>query len=99
MKLGEMNWPAIDELDKGSVVAVFPIASFEQHGWHLPLLTDTIETTGIVDRLDARIGKRVVCLPTQWLGYSLHHMRFGGSLTATSQTHSHMIVETVDSLR
>ena len=98
MKLGEMNWPAIDELDKGSVVAVFPIASFEQHGWHLPLLTDTIETTGIVDRLDARIGERVVCLPTQWLGYSLHHMRFGGSLTATSQTHVNMIVETVDGL-
>ena len=51
MKLGEMNWPAIDELDKGSVVAVFPIASFEQHGWHLPLLTDTIETTDIVERI------------------------------------------------
>ena len=50
MKLGEMNWPTISELDKGSVVAVFPIAPFEQHGLHLPLLT--IETTGIVDRLD-----------------------------------------------
>jgi creatinine amidohydrolase len=98
MKLGEMNWPAIRDLDKSRVVAVFPIASFEQHGLHLPLLTDTIETSGIVDRLDARIGDRVVCLPTQWLGHSLHHMRFGGSLTATSQTHIHIIVETVDGL-
>ena len=64
MKLGEMNWPAIGELDKARCVAVFPIASFEQHGLHLPLLTDTIETRGIVDRLDARAGDRIVCLPT-----------------------------------
>ena len=98
MKLGEMQWPAIRELDKERVVAVFPIAAFEQHGLHLPLLTDTIETTEIVDRLDAQIDDRVVCLPTQWLGFSFHHMRFGGSLTATSQTHIDMIVETVDGL-
>jgi len=98
MKLGEMQWPAVGELDKDRVVAVFPIAAFEQHGLHLPLLTDTIETTGIVDRLDAKIGNRIVCLPTQWLGFSFHHMRFGGSLTATSQTHISMIVETVDGL-
>jgi len=98
MKLGEMQWPAIRELDKERVVAILPIASFEQHGPHLPLLTDTIEATGIVDRLDAKIGGRVVCLPTQWLGFSLHHMRFGGSLTATSQTHIGIIVETVDGL-
>ncbi len=45
-------------------MAVFPIASFEPHGLHLPLLTDTIETTDIVERIDARIGDRVVCLPT-----------------------------------
>ena len=48
MKLGEMNWPAIRELDKGRVIAVFlMIASFEQHGMHLPLLTDTIEIISV----------------------------------------------------
>ena len=98
MKLGEMNWPDVAELDRQNIVAVFPIASFEQHGHHLPFLTDTIETTGVVDRLDARVGDRVLCLPTQWLGYSFHHMSFGGSLTATSETHIRMIVETVNGL-
>ena len=98
MKLGEMNWPDVAALDRQAMVAVYPIASFEQHGHHLPFLTDTIETTGVVDRLDMRLAERVLCLPTQWLGYSFHHMRFAGSLTATSETHIRMIVETVDGL-
>lgn len=98
MQLGEMNWPDVQELDKERLVAVYPIASFEQHGLHLPLLTDTIETTGIVARLDQRIPEEVVCLPTQWLGYSFHHMRFDGSLTATSDTHINLVVETVAGL-
>ncbi|HIM56251.1 MAG TPA: hypothetical protein EYM39_06060 [Candidatus Latescibacteria bacterium] len=87
-------------------ISTLPLSCPNKHGrcplacwpWPRSLLTDRIETTDIVERLDARIGDRVVCLPTQWLGYSLHHMRFGGSLTATSQTHIHMIVETVDGL-
>ncbi|MEV6604709.1 creatininase family protein [Kutzneria sp. NPDC051319] len=33
---------AIDEVDRAADVAVLPIGSFEQHGSHLPLATDTI---------------------------------------------------------
>ena len=98
MKLGEMNWPDIRDLDKGNLVAVYPIASFEQHGLHLPLLTDTIQLDALVERMDGRLSSRIVCLPTQWLGYSFHHMNFGGSLTATSHTHIQMLVETIDGL-
>ncbi len=93
-----MNWPDIQKLDREGLVGVYPIASFEQHGPHLPLLTDTLETAEIVNRLDQRIPDQVACLPTQWLGYSFHHMRFGGSLTATSETHIRVIVETVSGL-
>ncbi len=98
MKLGEMNWQDIRLLDKERLVAVYPIASFEQHGPHLPLLTDTMETTEMVNRLDQRIPNEIVCLPTQWLGYSYHHMRFCGSLTATSDTHINLLSETVAGL-
>ena len=98
MQLGEMNWPDVKALDKSKLVGVYPIASFEQHGPHLPFLTDTIETTEVVQRLDARLPDGVVCLPTQWLGYSYHHTRFAGSVTATSDTHINLIVETVAGL-
>lgn len=98
LKLGEMTWPEVKALDKTKVVPVYPIASFEQHGPHLPFLTDTMETDEIVNRLNTRIPDEVICLPTQWLGYSFHHMRFGGSITATSDTHISVITETVGCL-
>lgn len=98
MKLGEMNWPDIRDMDKERYVAVYPIASFEQHGHHLPLLTDTIQLNAMVEGMEQNVGDRIVSLPTQWLGYSFHHMRFAGSLTARSQTHIQMLVETVDGL-
>lgn len=98
MKLGEMTWPEVAALDKSNLVAVYPIAAFEQHGPHLPFLTDTMETDEVVARLERRLPGDVVCLPTQWLGYSFHHMRFAGSITATSETHVNLIAETVGCL-
>jgi len=70
LKLSEMTWPEVQALDKNTVVPVYPIASFEQHAPHLPFLTDTMETDEIVNRLNTRIPDEVICLPTQWLGYS-----------------------------
>ena len=50
MKLGEMSWPEVKMLDKSDLVAVYPIAAFEQHGPHLPFLTDTMETDEVIER-------------------------------------------------
>ncbi len=97
MKLGELTWPEVKGLDKEKLVPVYPIASFEQHGPHLPLLTDTLETEEIVGRLDRLLPGEVLCLPTQWLGYSFHHKRLA-CLTATSETHIRLITETVGCL-
>ena len=55
MKLGEMTWPEVAALDKSNLVAVCPIAAFEQHGPHLPFLTDTMETDEVVARLERRL--------------------------------------------
>jgi creatinine amidohydrolase len=40
-----------DELNRRSKVAVLPVGSFEQHGDHLPLSTDTIVACVIARRL------------------------------------------------
>ena len=93
MKLGELTWPDLEKVSR-DVVVVYPIAAFEQHGPHLPFITDTAEVQGIVDRLNVAIPDQVLCLPAQWLGYSPHHMNFKGTVTAKSETHINMIVET-----
>ena len=44
MHWGELSWPQVEKLDKSKVV-IAPLASVEQHGRHLPLLTDTLLVT------------------------------------------------------
>ena len=97
MKLAELTWPDLEQVSRDLVV-VYPIAALEQHGPHLPFITDTAEVAAIVDRLDAEIPDEILCLPVQWLGYSPHHMRFKGTITARSETHISMIVDTVSSM-
>ena len=98
MKLAELTWPDLEQVSRDDTVVVYPIAAFEQHGPHLPFITDTAEVAAIVDRLDAEIPDQVLCLPAQWLGYSPHHLRFKGTITAQSETHINMIVDTVSSM-
>ena len=57
MKLAEFNWPDLEQVSR-DVVVVFPIASLEQHGPHLPFITDTAEITAIVERLDLELAGR-----------------------------------------
>jgi creatinine amidohydrolase len=75
-------------LAEKNAVVILPIASIEQHGPHLPVMTDT------------RLGKEVACraarqaypqrptvvTPVIWHGLSEHHMPYGGTLTLDFET-------------
>ncbi|OIN92274.1 MAG: creatininase [Comamonadaceae bacterium CG1_02_60_18] len=69
-------------------IAVLPVAATEQHGPHLPLSVDTVLVDGIVaaavSHLDAALP--VLFLPTQAVGLSVEHARFGGTLTLKNET-------------
>jgi len=58
MQYGDRRWPEIPgQADK---VVVLPLGSMEQHGHHLPLLTDTIICQEIVRRAEAEIGELTI---------------------------------------
>jgi len=66
-------------------VVLLPIAAVEQHGPHLPLLTDTLIAEAIVREVDDG-GLPLWTLPTLAYGKSNEHLRFPGTITLTSET-------------
>jgi creatinine amidohydrolase len=75
MRLEHCHWPELPGIRER--IFVVPLGSLEQHGHHLPLITDSLIISRIAERLEAERGDRIVLLPVQWLGHSPHHRRFG----------------------
>lgn len=64
-------------------IAILPVGSLEQHGPHLPVITDT-RTASEVSIRAARLvapGTPAVVLPGMWTGMSEHHLPFGGTIS------------------
>jgi creatinine amidohydrolase len=76
MRLEQARWPELEHVTEGRIF-VIPLGSLEQHGHHLPLVTDTMIAGQIAGRVEKACGERIVMLPVQWLGHSPHHRRFG----------------------
>jgi len=75
MLLQNARWPDLKGL--ADRVFVLPLGSLEQHGHHLPVFTDSLIITHIADEVETLRPEAIVMLPTQWLGHSPHHRRFG----------------------
>jgi creatinine amidohydrolase len=73
-----------DEAKRGSTVAVLPVGSFEQHGDHLPLATDTIVACVIANRL--AVTYNVLLLPPVTMSCSHEHEGFEGTVSISSRT-------------
>lgn len=73
---------------KPNSLAILPIGSLEQHGPHLPVITDTASAFAASKRAAELISDRhpVVVLPGLWLGMSEHHLPFGGTISVDFET-------------
>src|SRR5262245_14261914 len=91
MLLTDLNWPAIQALNKDTPV-VFPVADLEQHGGHLPLYTDSMLLGEIVRRVAERFQDHVLFAPLLWLGNSDHHLDFPGTLSSPPRTYLDMLM-------
>jgi creatinine amidohydrolase len=69
-------------------VAILPVAAVEQHGPHLPVSVDATINAGVLDRALGLLpdDATVLALPMQWVGLSVEHVRFPGTLTLSAET-------------
>jgi creatinine amidohydrolase len=93
MRFQDMTWPLLRSVNRDSTVVVAPIAACEQHSRHLPTFTDTLLVTAVGEGVEQRLPDQVLLLPTQWMGASAHHLRFGATLSAEVDTHITMICD------
>jgi creatinine amidohydrolase len=96
MKLGERNWTEVPELT-GRVVVV-PLGSLEQHGHHLPLLTDSFIGSEIARQAETQLGDTALFLPTLWVGASDHHRAMPGTVSISNSVYVRVLVDMLESL-
>lgn len=85
----EKTRPELTALATDSTLVVAPIGSTEQHALHLPAGTDTILVERVVHRAAERAaadGLSVLVTPTLPVGFSRHHIPFGGTLSLSQGT-------------
>lgn len=83
---GSLTAPEIQSRLSATTVLCLPIGSYEQHGPHLPLHTDTIIAEGFTRRLVDRHGDTydLWALPSIPYGLSLEHSWSPGTVSLTS---------------
>src|ERR1700740_268383 len=100
-----MTAPDLREIAaREGALAILPVGSLEQHGPHLPVITDTASASAAAiaaARLVASDPKPVpvAVLPGLWLGLSEHHLPFGGTISVDYAAYRAILESIVRSLR
>lgn len=86
--LAHLSWTQIRDLPKDPGVVILPVGAIEQHGPHLPTLTDTLLVTQILTHTLAQLPEEVHAwaLPAVNYGKSNEHLDFPGTMTLSTAT-------------
>lgn len=82
---------------RGAEVALLPIGSFEQHGAHLPLVTDTVVACTVAAGIAA--AHPVLLLPPVTVSCSHEHAAWPGTVSLSAATLYAVVRDIADSLR
>lgn len=92
--LGNLSFVDVQEYLKVKDTILVPMASFEQHGPHLPIYTDTITCIEVARRVAEMIA--VLHTPPIWMGYSPQHMYDPGMGRGTITVRSSVLLNLVN---
>jgi creatinine amidohydrolase len=82
----EFTWPEIREAVAEKRVAVLPVGTIEQHGPHLPLVTDVLTSTEMSRLAVESIPAEAVLLPSVFYAFNEHHLDFPGTIAVEGDT-------------
>lgn len=95
--LQEKSWEeAAEAIEKSGGVAIIPVGSVEQHGYHLPVGTDTYVAISLAE--DAAKRTNAVVVPPLWYGWSPHHMVLPGTITVRPEVLADLLYDIIESL-
>ena len=95
-RLEENSWKELSEKQKACDVVIIPVGSIEQHGYHLPLGTDSYVAQGLAEEAAAKAG--VVVTPPIWFGWCPHHMALPGSVSVRAEVLIEYLYDIIESL-
>jgi len=98
-RLAELTREELQQRLPGATV-VIPIGATEQHGPHLPLMTDHLmaETIALRAAELVPVGVDVLVAPVLPYGCSAHHLAVGGAMTINLRTYIAFLVDLGESL-
>jgi creatinine amidohydrolase len=99
--LMEMTWEEVADALKETDICLISVGAIEEHGYHLPLGTDTLQSTEsvkTVQRVLAEEGIKIVIGPTIEFGINPGAMSYPGSITVRPDTLKALIIDVCESL-
>lgn len=98
IRMEEMSYPEINAtIANDYTTVVIGVGSTEQHGPHLPTMTDTRIGDDMTNRVAIKLGHTLQAR-TIPVGISDHHLAFGGTLSLRSETLKMVIQDYIHSL-
>jgi len=103
----EVEWARMTAPDlralaaRSNALAILPVGSLEQHGPHLPVITDTASASAAAIQAARLVADEtpVAVLPGLWLGMSEHHLPFGGTISLDYDAYHGILRSIVRSLK
>lgn len=98
IRMEEMNWPDVRAaIVAGFTTAVVAVGSTEQHGPHLPTMTDTRIGEAVAHEVARKLGNALQARSIP-VGVSDHHLAFGATISLKPETLKSIIQDYTDSL-
>lgn len=97
IRIENYSWDEIGDLiTKSNKTAIIPIGSIEQHGYHLPIGTDSFVAISLAEQASELTNG--VMIPPLWFGWSPHHMVLPGTITVRTEVLIEYLYDIVVSL-